>query len=427
MSKVNYNDDVPGWRNLGPLIEDPKKPFVRRVRRGSTGEEAVLKYRSPKNPDHPRAERFHNEALQMRRLTSEGVARILPVLDIAVGDEPTWYVMPKARLLQSVFGETTTLQQIVGHVQALAQSLYELAGRGIYHRDIKPENLFWYDDGPVLADFGIAYWGEAGATQVGEKLGPLWFMAPEMRSMSEREEGRQADVYSLAQTLSAFIHPLGTLPLPGTFRAGAVDYDLNRGWKGDHDALDALEHVLEAATRNDPADRLTIDGLAEELDLWLRSAQTPLVKNTGFRSGWDPQDDHVRDKAEIRRIMRRATRKIAAALGDVAGHQEHNARDSEIPRWLGTYSWPRNSEDGSEPDGSLTFSAGLADDSYRVVLGAVYWGREVSFIAETQRAEAGDWHLERSWPETDWARVRLPSASHALETLVEQVVRSFDR
>ncbi|MFJ1562587.1 protein kinase domain-containing protein [Streptomyces mirabilis] len=425
MSKVKYNDDVPGWRNLGPLLEDPNKQFVRRVSRRSTGEGAILKYRSS-SPDKPRGQRFHSEALQMRQLTGEGVARILPVLDIAAGDEPTWYVMPKAQLLQSVFVETTTLQQIVEHVQRLAQALCELAGRGIYHRDIKPDNLFWYDDGPVLADFGIAYWGEAGATVVGEKLGPLWFMAPEMRSMSEREEGRQADVYSLTQTLSAFIHPLGTLPLPGTFRAGAMDYDLNRGWKGDHDALDALEHVLEAATRNDPADRLTIDGLAEELDLWLRSAQVPVVKNTGFRSGWGPQDDHVRDEVEIRRIMRRATRKIAAALGDVANHQEHNARDSEMPRWLGTYRWSQNSEDGFEPDGTLTFSAGHVDDSHRVVLGAVYWGREVSFIAETQRTEAGDWHLECSWPETDWARVRLPSASHALETLAERVVQSLD-
>ncbi|MEU3862646.1 protein kinase [Streptomyces sp. NPDC028722] len=423
MSKVNYKADVPGWRNLGPLIEDSNKPFVRRVRRRATGEEAVLKYRSHA-PDKPRGQRFHSEALQMRQLTHEGVARILPVLDIADGDEPTWYVMPKAQLLQSVFVETTTLQQIVGHLQALAQALSELAGRGIYHRDIKPDNLFWYDEGPVLADFGIAYWGEAGATVVGEKLGPLWFMAPEMRSMSQREEGRQADVYSLAQTLSAFIHPLGVLPLPGTFRAGAEDYDLNRRWKGDHDALDALEHVLEAATRNDPVERLTIDALAEELDLWLRSAQVPVVRNTGFRSGWGPQDDHVRDQAEIRRIMRKAARKVAAALGDPASAQEHDARDEEVPHWLATYKWPQNSEDGFEPDGTLTFSVGYPDGLRRVVLGAVYWGREVAFIAEIQRAQAGGWELESNWPETDWGRVRLPSASHALGTLADQVVES---
>ncbi|WP_405558607.1 protein kinase domain-containing protein [Streptomyces sp. NBC_01171] len=320
--------------------------------------------------------------------------------------------------------ETTTLQQIVGHMQALAQALSELADQGIYHRDIKPDNLFWHDEGPVLADFGIAYWGEAGATVVGEKLGPLWFMAPEMRSMSEREEGRQADVYSLAQTLSAFIHPLGVLPLPGTFRAGATGYDLNRGWKGDHDALDALEHVLEAATRNDPVERLTIDALAEELDLWLRSAHVPVVRNTGLRTGWGPQDDHVRDQAEVRRIMRRAARKVAAALGDPASAYEHDARDEDVPHWLGSYKWPQNSEDGFEPDGTLTFSVKHPDGLRRIVMGAVYWGREVAFVAEIQRVQAGDWELESNWSETDWARIRLPSASHALGTLADRVVGS---
>lgn len=426
VSKVNYNDDVPGWRNLGPLIEGSNKPFVRRVRRQATGEEAVLKYRSSK-PGVPRAQRFHNEALQMRLLTREGVARVLPVLDIAAGDEPTWYVMPKAQLLESVFVETTTLQQIVGHVLALAQALCELADRGIYHRDIKPDNLFWYDGGPVLADFGIAYWGEAGGTEVGEKLGPLWFMAPEMRSMSEQEDGRQADVYSLAQTLSAFVHPLGTLPLPGTFRAGAMDYDLNRGWKGDHDALDALEHVLEAATRNDAYDRLTIDAFAEELDLWLHSAQVAVVKNTGFRTGWGPQDDHERDMTEIRRIMRQAVQTLTWEFDDEAPYREHDPLDSETPRWLGTYTWTSNTEDGFEPDGSLTFSIGPRRGR-RLVLGAVYWGREVSFIAEIHSAgeRRDDWELEGSWPETGWARARLPSASRALATLTEQVTRSLN-
>ncbi|WP_405558605.1 hypothetical protein [Streptomyces sp. NBC_01171] len=65
MPKVNYNVDVPGWKNLGPLIEDSNKPFVRRVRRRATGEEAVLKYRSHA-ADKPRGLRFHSEALQMR-------------------------------------------------------------------------------------------------------------------------------------------------------------------------------------------------------------------------------------------------------------------------------------------------------------------------------------------------------------------------
>lgn len=427
MAKVNYAEGVPGWVDLGPLIKDPKsnKQFVRRVKRQATGEEAVLKHRSAV-PEKPRGARFHDEALMMRQLTREGVVGVLPVLDIDVGHEPAWYVMPKARLLQSLFTETTTLQEIVGYVRALARTLCELAGREFYHRDIKPDNLFWHDGRPVLADFGIAYFGKQSVTVEGEKLGPLWFMAPEMRSMTRREEGSMADVYSLAQTLSAFVHPLGTLPLPGTFRAGAMDYDLNKGWMGDHDALDALEHVLEAATRNDAYERLTIDALEKELRLWLSSANRPLVRNTGLRTGWGPQDDHVRDEAEIRRIMRQTMNRFVRHFDHDFDYKEHEPQDEERPRWLGTYGWPPNSDDGFEADGALTFSAVYPDGTRRVVLGAALYGREVSFVAEIQRGESGDWHLEHSWPETDWGRARLPSASHALQALERQVFNRLD-
>ncbi|MEV6357308.1 protein kinase domain-containing protein [Streptomyces hydrogenans] len=408
------------------MSSDPKskKHFVRRASNRTTGEEAVLKHRSA-GPTSNRGKRFHDEAVMMHRFTGEGLAGVLPVLDIDSGSTPAWYVMPRATPLESIFVETTTLQEIVGHVHVLAQTLCELAEREFYHRDIKPDNLFWYDGRPVLADFGIAYFGEASVTYEGEKLGPLWFMAPEMRSMTKLEEGSQADVYSLAQTLSAFIHPIGQLPLPGTFRAGAPDYDLNRRWKGDHTALDALGHVLEAATRNDPNERLRIDGLEEELRLWLHSAQTPLVRNSGLLSGWGQQDDYARDMEESRRAMRRTLNRIARHLGDEAGRQEHDLQDPDQPRWLAAYGWPHNAEDGFEPDGLLSFSASCEGGDRRVILGAVYHGREVSFIAEVHQLTAGDWQLEHSWPATEWGRARLPSATHALQTLAAKVTSSL--
>ncbi|MFY7570553.1 protein kinase domain-containing protein [Streptomyces sp. WI04-05B] len=193
----NYAAGVTGWRDLGPLNADPKsnKKFVRRVQRRTTGEEAVLKHRSAA-PERARGARFHDEATMMHRLTRESVTGVLPVLDIDAGSQPAWYVMPRARLLQSVFTETTTLQEIVGHIHALTKTLTELAARKYYHRDIKPDNLFWHDGRPVLADFGIAYFGKASVTVEGEKLGPLWFMAPEMRSVTQQEQGSMADVYS---------------------------------------------------------------------------------------------------------------------------------------------------------------------------------------------------------------------------------------
>ncbi|MFH8717744.1 protein kinase domain-containing protein [Streptomyces zaomyceticus] len=426
----NYAAGVAGWRDLGPLNADPKsnKKFVRRVQRRTTGEEAVLKHRTAA-PKSARGTRFHDEATMMRRLTQEGVTGVLPVLDIDVGSQPAWYVMPRACLLQSVFTETTTLQEIVGHIHALTKTLTELAARKYYHRDIKPDNLFWYDGQPVLADFGIAYFGQANVTVEGEKLGPLWFMAPEMRSMTQQEQGRMADVYSLAQTLSAFIHPLGELPLPGTFRAGATDYDLHKGWKGDAAVLDGLAHVLEAATRNDPSERLSIAGLEEELRLWLASATTwPMKRNTGFRTGWGPEDDAIRDEAAVRDVMRQTMQALIRVEFDLHNdYVEHASGDPYAPESLGTYGWEPNSDYGFDPDKTVKFSLPYPDGDRRILLGAVMYGREVSFIAEIHKqADDYSWNLEHSWPETAWGRMRLPSATHALHGLTQRVRGSIE-
>ncbi|WP_333733635.1 protein kinase domain-containing protein [Streptomyces sp. IBSBF 3010] len=417
----DYKAGVARWRDLGPLNADPRstKQFVRRVRHRTTGEEAVLKHRTAA-PDKARGARFHEEATMMRRLTQESITGVLPVLDIDPGNQPAWYVMPKARLLQSVFTEKTTLQEIVSHVHALTGTLAELAARKYYHRDIKPDNLFWYDGRPVLADFGIAYFGKAGVTVVGERLGPLWFMAPEMRSMTQQEQGSMADVYSLAQTLSAFIHPHGELPLPGTFRAGAVDYDLQRGWGDVGRALDGLAHVLEAATRNNPSERLSIDAFAEELGLWLASATSrPITRRAGVRGGWGQEDDDaIRDEAAVRAAMRETMRILNNDFDLFSDHVEHASQDSHAPPSLGTYGWAPS----ADPDEAVKFSIPYPDGDRRILLGAVMRGREVSFFAEIhKRADDYGWNLEHSWPETDWGRMRLPSAAHALRGLTQQV------
>ncbi|MFD0432123.1 hypothetical protein ACFQ60_47635 [Streptomyces zhihengii] len=124
MGKINYKAGVPGWKDLGPLIKDPKstKHFVRSVKHETTGEEAVLKHRSAP-PMSNRAKRFHDEAVMMHRFTGEGLAGVLPVLDIDTGGTPAWYVMPKASPLESVFVETTSLQEIVGHIHAGTDSV----------------------------------------------------------------------------------------------------------------------------------------------------------------------------------------------------------------------------------------------------------------------------------------------------------------
>ncbi|GAA2155542.1 hypothetical protein GCM10009760_55580 [Kitasatospora kazusensis] len=416
----NYTTHVPGWTNLGPLSADPQKQFVREARQaGESGAEAVLKFRAYKS-DHKRGHRFHSEAQQMRELTLQGTAGVLPVLDIDTGAEPAWYVMPRAGMLADVVAEAVTLQQIAGHILVVAQTLAGLAARGIYHRDIKPDNLFWYGGGPVLADFGIAYWAEPGQTAEGEKLGPMWFMAPEMRAMAQEETGRHADVYSLAQTFAVFLHPGRDMPLPGTFRAGTEECHLYDHWLGDPDAVHSLEHLLEAATRYETSDRITIGDFARELDVWLAGSPTPITRNEGLRRGWGPQDEGDRDRAETRRIMIRAAGSLAASVGSPDGAREYRLGDPDGPILLGSYELPQVDPDGFETDGELNFII-VHPGGRRTILCAVFLGREVSFTAEVHRAATDGWELDRQWPLTPWARMRLPSAAQALHALAGQV------
>jgi serine/threonine protein kinase len=102
--------------------------------------------------------RFYDEAVNMHRMS--GTPGILPVWDMdgTRPSEPRWYVMPRARLLDDALGDDGTLRDVIGHIAFLAGVLARLAAQGTYHRDIKPANLFWWDGGPVLADFGIAAW-----------------------------------------------------------------------------------------------------------------------------------------------------------------------------------------------------------------------------------------------------------------------------
>ncbi|WP_145830438.1 protein kinase domain-containing protein [Streptomyces sp. T12] len=157
-----------------------------------------------------RRQRFYDEALFMRQVS--GSTGILSVWDIddAHGAAPRWYAMPRARLLADVFGDASTVLDVVTHITALARTLAALAEQGIYHRDIKPANLFWYDGAPVLADFGIAAFAHrpAGLTRVGDKVRPANFMAPEMRSINGKDRGERADVYSLARPFSSWPTPV---------------------------------------------------------------------------------------------------------------------------------------------------------------------------------------------------------------------------
>lgn len=94
---------------------------------------------------------------------------------------------------------------------------------GVLHRDIKPANLLLDYEGTVwVTDFGLAKRSDTeGATETGEVLGTLRYMAPEqLRGGGDS----RIDIYSLGLTLYELLTLQGAIPSP---RARLLDPERN--------------------------------------------------------------------------------------------------------------------------------------------------------------------------------------------------------
>jgi serine/threonine protein kinase len=104
--------------------------------------------------------------------------------------------------LSDALGPHPALEDVVQAAVAVAETLASLATRGVFHRDIKPENLFRLDGGSVIGDWGLAdFPNKEDVTVTYQKLGPLYYIAPEMLLDAKSASPGPADVFSLAKTL----------------------------------------------------------------------------------------------------------------------------------------------------------------------------------------------------------------------------------
>lgn len=223
-----------------------------------------------KRPESEPYRRFRAEVHVLKKLGND--PGVLPLLYSNVPshpsrDDPAWLAMPVAEPIRRALGSAPRIDDVVGAVSAIAATLARLAERDIHHRDIKPGNLFRFENRWVIGDFGLADFPEKEElTAEGRRMGPLFFMPPEMLNSPHVAEGEPADVYSLAKTLWVLASEQNFPP------QGEQRRDMPGGRLSDavmHERIHLLDRLIELCTRHDPSARPSIKSVTEELQAWM--------------------------------------------------------------------------------------------------------------------------------------------------------------
>ncbi|MCA9607143.1 MAG: protein kinase [Myxococcales bacterium] len=265
-AKQGVSADYGGWE-LHNELGAGGNGIVYEAHRGS--ERAALKVLRKSYWKGNRLDRFRDEVAAMERCL--GLAGVIPLLDHRLPEKPSkktppWLAMGLATPLEEAL-TGASLDEVVTLVHAVAATLTEMHALGVSHRDVKPDNILWFEGAWAVGDLGLAdFEAKRSTTAEGEKLGPAFFIAPEMLNTAKTADGGPADVYSLAKTL--WVLATGQrFPLPGHQARGVAMFALNT-WISDPRAA-LLEAVLAAATLPTPTQRPTMADFRDELSRWL--------------------------------------------------------------------------------------------------------------------------------------------------------------
>lgn len=194
---------------------------------------------------------------------------VMPLIDSELEERPPWYVMPVARKIRDALGRDPSPAIVLEKMEVVAQTLAALAADGIGHRDIKPDNLFDLAGSPVVGDFGlVTYPNVDSITRAGRRLGPIDYMAPEMRERADEADPHPADVYAFSKALWVLMTG-SNLPLPGPHRPDDPAYSLVE--RLDYTYAAELDQLMARSTRHEPSQRPSPAEVARELYACLQS------------------------------------------------------------------------------------------------------------------------------------------------------------
>ncbi|MDQ0794474.1 serine/threonine-protein kinase [Streptomyces sp. B1I3] len=199
--------------------------------------------------------RTQKEARAAARITHPGVVTVHDVIEY---DNRPWIVMqyvdgPSLADTAKETGEVEAREaaRIGLHVLSALRAAHSA---GVLHRDVKPGNVLLARDGQVLlTDFGIAaIEGDSTITRTGELVGSIDYLAPER--VRGGDPGPASDLWSLGATLYTAVegHSPFRRSSPISTMQAVVTEEPPPPLRGG-----ALEPVITALLRKDPADRPT--------------------------------------------------------------------------------------------------------------------------------------------------------------------------
>lgn len=218
------------------------------------------------NTSGKRLARFQDE-VKVVTTHLNGSPYVLPILESNVSPEPggiAWYVMPAAVSLKKALAGQS-LHDRLGVLVQLAEGLAAMHKAKVSHRDIKPENMLVWQGKYVFADFGLAdFEDSAGVTEQNERMGPLFYIAPEMLNDPSTADPFLADVYSFAKAMWVILTDK-KFPFQGQYNAegpfGLYQFEN----EGKRPVFEPFERLLRQATDDEPSARPTAEQMLVEL------------------------------------------------------------------------------------------------------------------------------------------------------------------
>ncbi len=234
--------------------------------------------------------RFRDEIEVIKNNPHPGIIEIVDsyIPESGSNHEIPYYIMPLGIPLKDQL-EILNIAQTLDLIVKIIDTIEFLHDKNITHRDIKIENILIVENYPKLSDFGLANFPrQERVSELNEKIGAAYTIAPEMKRVSSSAEYKKADVYSLAKTIWVILTK-NFMSFDGQYSSNSsvglenyLDLKINKGpnlGRTDFFSIVILEQLLHEATDNDPDKRPAIIEFKERFSFWIKSNSDYKLRN----------------------------------------------------------------------------------------------------------------------------------------------------